>query len=102
MLEIGSSQTGQKLFTVRSFGGGRIDLPAAKARLLLEFLRDLNDASIFIQVGEAAPTPASCMLGGAVEQELAKRHRDKLFGSESANDSDSGVVHSFNLIKEST
>lgn len=101
MLEIGSSQTGQKLFTVRSFSGGRIDLPAAKARLLLEFLRDLNDASIFIQVGEAAPTPASCVLGGAVEQELAKRRRDELFGSQPANDSDSGVVHSFNLIKES-
>lgn len=102
MLEIGSSQTGQKLFTVRSFGGGRIDLPAAKARLLLEFLRDLNDASIFIQVGEAAPTPASCMLGGAVEQELARRHRDKLFGSESANDPDAGIAHTLNLVKEST
>lgn len=102
MLEIRSSQTGQKLFTVRSFGGGRVDLPAAKARLLLEFLRGLNDASIFIQVGEAAPTPASCMLGGAVEQELARRHRDKLFGSESANDPDAGIAHTLNLVKEST
>lgn len=102
MLEIGSSQTGQKLFTVRSFGGGRIDLPAAKARLLLEFLRDLSDASIFIQVGEAAPTPASCMLGGAVERELARRHRDKPFGSESTNDPSVGVAHTLNLVKEST
>lgn len=102
MLEIGSSQTGQKLFTVRSFGGGRIGLPAAKARLLLEFLRDLNDASIFIQVGEAAPTPASCMLGGALEQELARRDRDKLFGAESANGPSVEIVHTLNLVKEST
>lgn len=101
MLEIGSSQTGQKLFTVRAFEGGRVDLPVAKARLLLEFLRDLNDASIFIQVWDAAPTPAWCMLGGAVEQELARRHRDKLFGSESANDAESGSARPLNLMKGS-
>lgn len=86
MLEIGSSQTGQKLVTVRSFGGGRIDLPANKARLLLEFLRDLNDVSIFVQVGDADPAPASCMLGGAVERELTSRHRLSEFGDAPAND----------------
>lgn len=86
MLEIGSSQTGQKLFTVRSFGGGRIYLPANKARLLLEFLRDLDDASIFVQVGDAGPTPASCMLGGTIERELASRHRLSEFGDAPAND----------------
>lgn len=101
MLEIGSSQAGQKLFTVRSFGGGRIDLPAAKARLLLEFLRDLDDASIFVQVGDAAPTPASCMLGGAVERELASRRRDKLFGSEPANDAALNGVRHLTSVKES-
>lgn len=101
MLEIGSSQTGQKLFTVRSFGGGRIDLPAAKARLLLEFLRDLDDASIFVQVGDAAPTPASCMLGGAVKRELASRHRDKLFESEPANDAALNGVRHLTSVEES-
>lgn len=93
MLEIGSSETGQKLFTVRTFEGGRMNLSAAKARLLLEFLRGLNDASIFIQVGDAAPTPAWCMLGGAVELELARRHRDKSRGSEPAYDTNSGSAH---------
>lgn len=87
MLEIGSSQTGQKLFTVRSFGGGRINLPANKARLLLEFLRDLDDASIFVQVGDADPTPASCTLGGAIERGLASRHRLSEFDDAPANDS---------------
>lgn len=93
MLEIGSSQTGQKLFTVRSFGGGRIDLPAAKARLLLEFLRDLNDASIFVQVGNADPTPASCMLGGAVERELNNRYRFGEFGDRPADDASIAAVN---------
>lgn len=100
MLEIGSSQTGQKLFVVRSLSGGRIDLPAAKARLLLEFLRDLNDASIFVQVGDADPTPAACLLGGAIEREMANRHLNKRFGSEPANDPALQPADDINAIKE--
>lgn len=59
MLEIGSARTGQKLFTVRSFGGGQLNLPPEKARALLEFLRDLEDASISIQVTDAGVVPCT-------------------------------------------
>lgn len=59
MLEIGSTRTGQKLFTVQSFGGGQLNLPPEKARALLEFLRDLEDVSISIQVIGANAVPCT-------------------------------------------
>lgn len=86
MLEIGSARTGQKLFTVRSFGGGQLNLPPEKARAFLKFLRDLGDASIFIQVTGAGAVPAECMLGGAISRYLEAEDRPARFCDDSAND----------------
>lgn len=86
MLKIGSARTGQELFTVRSFGGGQLNLPPEKARAFLEFLRDLGDASIFVQVAGCEPVPAKCMLGGAVAIELECRQRLNRFSDRPTND----------------
>lgn len=86
MLDIGSARTGQKLFTVRSFGGGQLNLPPEKARAFLEFLRDLGDASIFIQVVGAEPVPAECMLGGTISRDLEAENRLAQFRDDPAND----------------
>lgn len=85
MLKIGSARTGQELFTVRSFGGGQLNLPPEKARAFLEFLRDLGDASIFIQVAGCDPAPVECMLGGAVTIELEYQQHMNRFSDRATN-----------------
>lgn len=86
MLKIGSARTGHELFTVRSFSGGQLNLPPEKARAFLEFLRDLGDTSIFIQVAGCDPVPVECMLGGAVTIELERQQRLDRLSSRPAND----------------
>lgn len=85
MLVIGSTRTNQALFTVRSFGGGQLNLPPEKARALLRLLSELNDPSVFVQIDGAEPVPANCVFGGAMKTEYERtvRLREAAGGSAS-------------------
>lgn len=64
-MKIGSTRTGQFLFEVMPTTGSSdtIMLDPSEARLLLEFLKNLNCPGISVRVAAEDPIPATCFLG---------------------------------------
>lgn len=72
-MKIGSTRTGQFLFEVVPTTGSSdtIMLDPSEARLLLEFLKDLNCPGIGVRVAARDPVPAMCLFGGTARAELS-------------------------------
>lgn len=72
-MKIGSTRTGQFLFEVVPTTGSSniIMLDPSEARLLLEFLKNLDCPGISVRVAARDPVPATCFFGDTVRAELS-------------------------------